>query len=241
MQERVTSGMPNLDLKVLIVGTCFLGGAIRMFHEAGCHKADSIKEADLVCFLGGADVNPELYGEHAIRQTSFSKGCDDRDMDAFTEAMLHEKPMFGICRGHQLLAVMNGSKLYQHVDGHAGRPHKIKDLATGEVVLATSLHHQLVIEDDSVFPLAYSEGHSSGRYVTAKSELSSNAVREVEAAVFPNINALGVQGHPELPDIPAYTEWCMRKVDEFMNEMRLMGNNSKHSLDVNFIKQSIKR
>lgn len=233
-------GMPDMGKKVYIVGSCFRAGAISMFSRAGCTGAKTIEDADFVCFLGGADINPALYGEKPYRLTSFSDAADSRDMDAFVEAMTYEKPMFGICRGMQFLAAMNGSKLYQHVDNHAGRPHLIEDLQTGEVVLSTSLHHQAVIEDDSVFPLAYATGHS-GTYITHNVELASDKVNDLEAAIFPNINAMAVQGHPELDDIPAYSEWAMHKLDEFLNESAFVvgGDNSKSIADVEFLRRSI--
>lgn len=231
-----------MNKKVYIVGSCFRGDAIRMFSNVGCTGAQNIPEADFVCFLGGADINPKLYGEKPHRLTSFSDAADDRDIEAYEEAISLEKPMFGICRGMQFLAAMNGNKLYQHVDNHAGRPHLIEDLQTGEKLLATSLHHQMVIENDTTFPLAYAVGHS-GTYIQFNKELSSNKINDLEAAVFPNINAMVVQGHPELDSIPAYTEWCMKKLDEFLDEqVFVLGDNSKAKpiADVEFIKKGIK-
>lgn len=241
MQElrKPLDGMPNMHRKVYIVGSCFRGDAIRMFSSAGCTGAANIPEADFVAFLGGADINPALYGEKLHRRTSFSEAADNRDIEAFEEAAALEKPMFGICRGFQFLGAMNGNKLYQHVDNHGGRPHMIEDTVTGEKLLATSIHHQMVIENDTTFALAYAPGHS-GTYMTYGSELSSNKVNDLEAAVFPNINAMGVQGHPELDSIPAYSEWAMNKLDEFLNEqVFVMGDNAKSIKDVDFIKKGL--
>lgn len=72
---------------------------------------------DLVCFTGGADVSPYLYGGENI-----SSSCDPI-RDEF-EVSVYEDckdmlPMVGICRGGQFLNVMNGGKMKQHIDGHS--------------------------------------------------------------------------------------------------------------------------
>ena len=50
--------------KVYVVG----GGYAyeRMFKQAGYALAHSMQEANLLCFTGGADVSPELYGEENV-------------------------------------------------------------------------------------------------------------------------------------------------------------------------------
>lgn len=66
---------------------------------------------DLVCFTGGADVSPHMYGEENI-----SSHCDpirDEFEKQVFEAYVGKAPMIGICRGGQFLNVMNGGKLIQ--------------------------------------------------------------------------------------------------------------------------------
>src|SRR3546814_18138869 len=58
--------------------------------------------------------------------------------------------MFGICRGAQFLHVMNKGALWQHVEGHAGPDHYIYDLNDDCLVIATSLHHQMLALNDTI-------------------------------------------------------------------------------------------
>lgn len=222
---------PALNLKVLIVGDCFRAGAIAMFAEAACRPATSIEDADLICFLGGEDVDPQLYGERAMSGTYFNARRDEAEIEVFTKALSLGKPMFGICRGMQFLGVMNGNKLWQHVDNHAiGGTHPITDIQTGEIVMASSMHHQMVIENESTFPLAYATGRAK-RYNSPSHTLQSDVYNDLEACIFPNINSIAVQGHPEVGGTPHYTAWCLTKVEEFLDELALLGDNSKDRID----------
>lgn len=230
-RHELSDAYPNLGLRVLLVGSCFLSGAIELFAKAGCTRAETLAEADLVVFLGGEDVDPQLYGEVALRGTYCSPSRDAAEMDVFVEALARSIPMFGICRGFQFLAVMNGNKLYQDVESH-GMSHKIID-NNGNVVVASSMHHQMVIENDSTFPLAYALTDDpeikawSGIYRTPAKIITDPKHLDLEAAVFPNIGAIGVQGHPEIGGYGPYSAWCLNQVKEFLEERKLMGDNSK--------------
>lgn len=225
---------PQLDLKIFIVGTCFIGGVIEMFTKAGCKRADSVKDCDLLVFTGGEDVDPALYGEKALRYTHFNEARDAREIDIYTEAVALGKPMFGICRGMQLLHVLNGGKLYQDVENHTST-HNIIDME-GNIIRASSMHHQMVIEDDSMFPIAYAQTKGHGRsYSSFGKILNDPAHLDCEAAIYPNINAVCVQGHPEVGGYVDYTIWCLNQIDIFLNDKYVMGQNTKPITEVPFL------
>jgi len=117
---------------------------IKMFLEEGFLGARSIEEADIVCFTGGEDVNPDLYDEKPLKFTAFNSRRDAADVWAYTEATRLDKFIVGICRGGQFLNVMNGGKMWQHVDNHTNH-HNIKDVRMDTMVWATSTHHQQMI------------------------------------------------------------------------------------------------
>jgi len=217
---------PELGLKILIVGNCFLGGAIELFARAGCTRAERIEDAELIVFLGGEDVDPSLYGERPLNCTYFNTKRDAVEIDVFTKALSLGIPMFGICRGMQFLHVMDGGKLWQDVRNHTST-HNIID-NDGNIIRASSMHHQMCIENDTCFPLAYAEEKGHGHtYKAASKTLMSPDELDLEAAVYPNIKAIAVQGHPEVGGYPEYSSWCLTQIKDFLEEDRLMGDNSK--------------
>jgi len=58
-------------------------------------------------------------------------------------------PVFGICLGHQLLALAAGAKTVKMKFGHHGANHPVQDLATGQVMI-TSQNHGFAVDEDSL-------------------------------------------------------------------------------------------
>ena len=58
-------------------------------------------------------------------------------------------PVFGVCLGHQLLALALGAKTVKMSQGHHGANHPVKDLATGKVEI-TSMNHGFAVDGDSL-------------------------------------------------------------------------------------------
>ena len=63
--------------------------------------------------------------------------------------LIGQVPIFGICLGHQMLALALGGKTYKLKFGHHGANHPVKDLKTGKVYI-TSQNHSFCVDIDSL-------------------------------------------------------------------------------------------
>lgn len=68
---------------------------------------------------------------------------------ALTKQLLEKDiPLFGICLGHQIMALASGAKTMRMNNGHHGANHPVKDLATGLVDVTSQNHNFAVAKDD---------------------------------------------------------------------------------------------
>jgi carbamoyl-phosphate synthase small subunit len=63
--------------------------------------------------------------------------------------LIEQKPVFGICLGHQMLALAVGGKTMKMHQGHHGANHPVKDLTTSKVEI-TSMNHGFAVDRDSL-------------------------------------------------------------------------------------------
>ena len=107
----------------------------------------------------------------------------DYAITAIQEILESGVPVFGICLGHQLLALACGAKTVKMKFGHHGANHPVQDLESGKVMI-TSQNHGFAVEEDSL-PENVEATHRS----LFDSTLQGIAVKGVPAFSF--------QGHPE--------------------------------------------
>jgi putative glutamine amidotransferase len=72
-----------------------------------------VQRCDGVLLTGGDDIDPKLYAQDLPEELAKTTGAlePDRDMwekDMIAEVFEQQKPLFGICRGHQMLNVALG-------------------------------------------------------------------------------------------------------------------------------------
>jgi carbamoyl-phosphate synthase small subunit len=70
-------------------------------------------------------------------------------INAIREILARRVPTFGICLGHQLLALASGARTMKMKFGHHGANHPVKDLQTGQVLI-TSQNHGFAVDADTL-------------------------------------------------------------------------------------------
>lgn len=124
---------------------------------------------------------------------------------AYQLARKKGKALAGICRGGQLLNVLCGGSMWQHVDNH-GHSHDMVDVKSGEVVRTTSVHHQMMIPgaDGEVTancpaPVSKSKERMAGNGAEALviHRQFFTPEPDIEAIWYPKHAAYCIQGHPE--------------------------------------------
>lgn len=204
------------DHRVLVVGGGFQ--YIKMFFDAGFKGAQSVQDANFICFTGGSDVTPSLYNEAAIAETYFDPARDKVEQEIFAEAAMLGKPMIGICRGSQFLTVMNGGKLWQDVNNHAvGSGHEVVDLRDGSIRHnMTSTHHQMMRPPEGAEILAVASRSTVKK--SASEELVTDAPVEnsdIEVVWYPKTSCLAFQPHPEFAHGDC-RDFFLNLVDEYV-------------------------
>lgn len=107
----------------------------------------------------------------------------DYAIQAITEICKTDIPVFGICLGHQLLALASGAKTLKMKFGHHGANHPVQDL-DGKQVMITSQNHGFAVDEDAL-PETLRATHKS---------LFDGSLQGIERTDRP---AFSFQGHPE--------------------------------------------
>jgi len=134
----------------------------------------------------------------------------DYAISAIRELIGRKVPLFGICLGHQLLALAAGAKTMKMKFGHHGANHPVQDLADGKVMI-TSQNHGFSVDEGSL-PATIKATHRS---------LFDNSLQGIELS---NAPAFGFQGHPEASPGPHDISSLFDRFIESMEAARSVAN-----------------
>lgn len=172
------------------------GAIVLCVSDANLDNARQLcKICDGLFLTGGADISPLLYHTELQPYCGVSDPWRDQVESVYSNVFLQAgKPIFGICRGFQMLNVMLGGSLYQDIPSEMGLQHmynsihsvtmtagSVLDALFGPCIRVNSFHHQAIRTlAPGLTPLAFSE---------------DGAI--MEAFQHTTLPVLAVQWHPE--------------------------------------------
>jgi carbamoyl-phosphate synthase small subunit len=168
-----------------------------------------------------------VFPNHVSAETILSGGFDglflsngpgDPEVVTDTIAMIKEVlgklPIFGICLGHQLLALALGAKTEKLKFGHHGVNHPVKNLLKGDVEI-TSQNHGFCVKQDSLSP----------EVEVTHLNLNDGTVEGIKHRILP---AFSVQYHPESAPGPSDSNYLF---DDFIQMMAQFKNSPAQRFD----------
>lgn len=164
------------------------------------HDPNELKKPGVLVIWGGQDISPSIYNRTASPRTGADPdrilGRDRTEVALCREAIKIQMPIFGVCRGAQLVCAMAGGILVQHVTGHANAGHVVI-MKDGKHLPYSTLHHQMQYPWKVKHELLGWTPRLSLVYEGITEEEAKLIEVEPEIVVYPEINSFGVQGHPE--------------------------------------------
>ncbi len=159
---------------------------------------------DGLLFIGGDfDIDPSVYGESTqTDKIKINKKRFNFEYELCKIALKQKLPILGICAGQQLLNVIYGGTLIQHIPDHIGSPiehtQKIaKHLASHKVKITQDslLYEILKVEEIEVNSTHHQAVKDIGKNVKVNALAPDGIIEGIEITDYPF--ALGVQWHPE--------------------------------------------
>lgn len=202
--------------KIYVVGNATYYANFIKNHEL----VSDLKEANIVLFTGGEDVDPSLYGceKHSTTYSNLERDLYEKEI---FEQVSENQLVVGVCRGSQFCCVMNDGILIQHCENHGIRgTHTIYEPSTNRLYDITSTHHQMQypFKLPHATILMYSYPHRSLRYFGDKVNVDL-VTEEPEVVLYQTPNkpkCLAIQGHPEY--MPSDSPIVVR-LNEIINQL----------------------
>ncbi len=198
-KEAYTVGSPDAPIKVAVLDLGIKKSIMDNLAERGCFcKVFPAKTS----FEDMAAWNPHGY--------FISNGPGDPSVMGYAietvkKVLNSNKPLFGICLGHQLLALASGISTYKMHHGHRGLNHPVKNLVTGKGEMTSQNHGFSVNEKDL---------ENNNDVEITHVHLNDSTVMGIRLK---NKNAFSVQYHPEASPGPHDSRYLF---DQFISMIR---------------------
>ncbi len=163
-------------------------------------------ELDGFLFSGGVDIDARFFGEETLQCCGeVSPARDKMELDLLKAVLPSKKPVFGICRGVQLMNIGLGGTIYQDINAQGGQPIPMQHRQNAPEHLPS---HDVYIEEGSLLhrivkttrlpvnSLHHQAVKDCAPGLCAVAKASTGLIEALEKKDHPFF--LGVQWHPEM-------------------------------------------
>jgi carbamoyl-phosphate synthase small subunit len=133
-KEPYTRGNENSDIRIAVLDYGTKQHIIECMVDRGAYVKVFPAKSKL------SDLNTFKPNGYFISNGPGDPASMEYAVDTVKEVLNENKPVFGICLGHQLLALANGINTFKMHHGHRGLNHPVKNLITGKCEITTQNH-----------------------------------------------------------------------------------------------------
>lgn len=191
-----------------------------------------VEDYDGLLLPGGGDINPVRYGQENQGSTMVVDALDKLQFAVLDDFVKSGKPVFGICRGHQVINVYFGGTLIQHLPTSFRHARRLED--------PDKVHRCLVNQGSWLAEIYGTEFFHNSAHHQAVDRFGENLVPDsycpedgtVEAMHHSILPVYSVQWHPErmclaweredtvngLPALQFFSRVCMEKMEKRMDD-----------------------
>ncbi|GAB2624193.1 gamma-glutamyl-gamma-aminobutyrate hydrolase [Paractinoplanes abujensis] len=164
--RRPLIGMTSYAEQVQYNGNDVMAGMLPMTYVRAVHAVggravlitpddpgeDVIESLDGIVFCGGNDIDPAYWGAERHPTTEVDKERDESEIRLMRAALAADLPLLGVCRGLQVMAVVGGGTLHQHLPDVIGHDRHRAAKGTDPLAAGASAYgrHDVIIEHDSI-------------------------------------------------------------------------------------------
>ncbi|BAF70485.1 gamma-glutamyl-gamma-aminobutyrate hydrolase family protein [Nitratiruptor sp. SB155-2] len=176
----------------------FIQFLIKIFHAQPIfvHPDSTLpKSFDALLISGGEDICPKRYGLHL--EWPCEEKRDEMELELFHQAFDKKLPIFGICRGMQLINVALGGSLHPNIEAlelEYQHPYTPLPLQTITILPHTKLHRVLQTSTIKANALHNQAINILGKDLRIAAKDQNGIIQAIEHETLP---ILGVQWHPE--------------------------------------------
>lgn len=198
-KEAYTMGSDDAKYRVAVMDFGTKKNILRNFVDRGCTV--DVYPAKTVA----SEILKHEYDGFFLSNGPGDPAAMDYAVETVKELIAEDKPVFGICLGHQLLALANGIPTYKMHHGHRGINHPVKNLISGKCEI-TSQNHGFGVDADVI------EQNLDKVEITHKN-LNDHTIEGIRVK---GTKAFSVQYHPEAAPGPHDSRYLF---DEFVDSL----------------------